>query len=55
LTRYLRADLEAEGRPIGANDLLIAAHASAIGAVVVTSNEGEFKRVGELKVENWIA
>ena len=51
----IRSRLEAAGRPIGGNDLLIAAHAQSIGATVVTANTGEFKRVQGLKVENWIA
>lgn len=50
----IRAALEAAGRPIGGNDLLIAAQARAIGATVVTANAGEFKRVRGLKVENWL-
>jgi tRNA(fMet)-specific endonuclease VapC len=51
----IRAELEAAGKPIGANDLLIAAHAYAIGATIVTANTGEFKRIRGLKVENWLA
>ena len=51
----IRAALELEGRPIGGNDLLIAAHASALGATLVTANMGEFERVRGLKVENWLA
>lgn len=51
----IRAALEASGTPIGGNDLLIAAHAQAIAATLVTANEGEFKRVRGLKVENWLA
>lgn len=51
----IRAALEASGKPIGSNDLLIAAHAQAIAATIVTANEGEFKRVRGLKVENWLA
>jgi tRNA(fMet)-specific endonuclease VapC len=51
----IRAELEAAGRPIGSNDLLIAAHASALGATMVTANVGEFQRVRGLSVENWIA
>jgi tRNA(fMet)-specific endonuclease VapC len=39
---------------IGANDLLIASHARCVGAVVVTNNEREFRRVPGLKVENWL-
>lgn len=41
----IRAALEAMGRPIGPNDLLIAAHAHARGATPVTANVGEFARV----------
>jgi tRNA(fMet)-specific endonuclease VapC len=51
----IRAKLEAAGKPIGSNDLLIAAHAYASGATVVTANAGEFKRIRGLKVENWLA
>jgi len=51
----IRAELETAGKPIGGNDLLIAAHAYAIGAAVVTTNTGEFKRIRGLKVENWLA
>ena len=49
----LRAELEAAGQPIGANDLLIAAHALALGLTLVTNNTREFGRVRGLKVENW--
>jgi tRNA(fMet)-specific endonuclease VapC len=51
----IRAALEAAGKPIGGNDLLIAAHAYATDATIVTANTGEFKRVRGLKVENWLA
>ncbi|APX26107.1 MULTISPECIES: type II toxin-antitoxin system VapC family toxin [Salipiger] len=50
----IRAELETASKPIGPNDLLIAAHARAIGAVLVTDNTGEFSRVRGLRVENWI-
>ena len=43
------------GPPIGSNNLLIAAHASAVGATIVTANVDEFKRVRGLKVENRLA
>lgn len=49
----IRADLERVGRPIGHNDLLIAAHARALGATLVTNNLGEFRRVPDLAVEDW--
>jgi tRNA(fMet)-specific endonuclease VapC len=51
----IRAELEAAGKPIGSNDLLIAAHACATGATIVTANTDEFKRIRGLKVENWLA
>jgi len=50
----IRAQLEAAGTPIGGNDLLIAAHARALGAIIVTANVQEFRRVGGVKVENWL-
>ncbi len=50
----IRAKLEAIGRPIGSNDLLIAAHAHTLGATVVTANAGEFQRIPGLNVENWL-
>jgi len=52
---HIRSALEATGRPIGGNDLLIAAHARATGATVVTNNSNEFRRVRGLKVQNWLA
>lgn len=50
----IRAQLEVAGKPIGPNDLFIAAHAHALEAVLVTANIGEFKRVRDLRVENWL-
>ena len=50
----LRARLERAGRSIGANDLLIAAHALALDHAVVTDNEREFSRIDDLRVENWL-
>jgi tRNA(fMet)-specific endonuclease VapC len=49
----LRARLEADGRPIGPYDLELAAQALARGLILVTNNEGEFRRVPGLPVENW--
>lgn len=49
----LRAKLERLGKPIGAMDLLIAAHALSLGATLVTNNMGEFERVEGLKLANW--
>jgi tRNA(fMet)-specific endonuclease VapC len=51
----IRSELEAAGTPIGGNDLLIAAHAYATGATIVTANTDEFKRMRGLNVENWLA
>lgn len=50
----IRADLERRGRVIGPHDLLIAAHARSLGAVLVTDNTAEFARVEGLRVENWL-
>lgn len=50
----IRAELEAAGQPIGMNDLLIAAHAHALGLTLVTDNTREFSRIRGLKVENWL-
>jgi tRNA(fMet)-specific endonuclease VapC len=49
----IRADLEAQGLPIGAMDTLIAAHALALKVTLVTHNTSEFQRVAGLKVEDW--
>jgi tRNA(fMet)-specific endonuclease VapC len=50
----IRSALERRGTPIGPNDLLIAAHALALGFTLVTDNLGEFSRVDGLTVENWL-
>ena len=50
----IRSELEAAGKPIGSNDLLIAAHAYAAGVTIVTANTAEFKRIRGLVVENWL-
>ena len=50
----IRAKFEAAGRPVGPNDLPIAAHAYALGATLVTANVAEFARVRCLSVENWL-
>ncbi len=51
---YVRCQLESKGTPIGPMDTLIAAHALALDATLVTNNMREFKRVKGLKLENWI-
>ena len=50
----IKVALLSAGRPIGPYDLLIAAHARHIGAVLVTNNEREFRRVPRLAVQNWL-
>ncbi len=50
----IRAKLEAAGQPIGMNDLLIGAHASALGMTLVTDNTRECIRIRGLDVENWL-
>jgi tRNA(fMet)-specific endonuclease VapC len=49
---HLRAALERDGRPMGNLDTMIAAHALAIGATLVTSDRA-FARIKKLKVEDW--
>ena len=49
----IRADLEKNGTPIGPLDMMIAGHARSLGYIVVTNNVKEFKRVRDLKIENW--
>jgi tRNA(fMet)-specific endonuclease VapC len=50
----IRAQLESIGKPIGPNDLFIAAHALSLGLILVTANIREFSRVPGLAVENWL-
>lgn len=50
----LRAELERQGKTIGALDTMIAAHALALDAILVTNNTREFARVNGLRLENWI-
>jgi tRNA(fMet)-specific endonuclease VapC len=50
----IRARLETEGQQIGPLDTLIAAHAWLLGCILVSNNLGEFSRIGDLKVENWV-
>ncbi|MFN0314988.1 MAG: type II toxin-antitoxin system VapC family toxin [Burkholderiales bacterium] len=49
----IRAGLEAQGKPIGNLDLLIASHALAMDCVLITNNERHFGKVPGLTVENW--
>ena len=50
----LRARLEQRGKPIGGNDLLIAAQALTLGYTIVTDNEKEFVRVEGIQHQNWL-
>ena len=50
----LRATLEAAGTPIGPLDTQIAAHALALGAVLVSHNTREFERVPNLRLADWV-
>jgi len=50
----IRADLKKRGQLIGSNDLMIAAHARSLDAIVVTNNQKDFRRVKGLKHENWM-
>jgi len=50
----IRADLEKLGTPIGPIDTLIAASAKANNLILITNNTKEFKRVDNLKIDNWL-
>ncbi len=50
----IRSTLEKQGQIIGGNDLWIAAHARALGLILVTNNTHELSRVPELQFENWL-
>jgi tRNA(fMet)-specific endonuclease VapC len=50
----IRVKLETGGTPIGNMDMMIAAHARSVSAVMVTNNEKHFRRVSALTVENWV-
>ena len=49
----IRAELERAGKPIGSMDMLIGAHAHALGATLVSNNTKEFKRIKNLKIADW--
>jgi tRNA(fMet)-specific endonuclease VapC len=50
----VRTHLETAGTPIGANDMLIAAHTLALDCTLVTDNDREFSRIEGLRIENWL-
>ena len=49
----VRSNLEQAGQPIGSYDILIAATTLTLDLILVTSNEKEFSRIPNLKMENW--
>jgi len=51
---HIRAYLETKGTLIGSMDMLIAAHALGLGVALVTSNTRPFKRIPDLKIEDWM-
>ncbi|PAN81597.1 VapC toxin family PIN domain ribonuclease [Enterobacter cloacae] len=53
-TTEIKVALRLAGTPIGPNDTAIAGHAIAAGAVLVTMKEGEFERVPQLVLEDWV-
>ena len=50
----IRAALEARGMPIGPTDMLLGAQARAHRLILVTNNQGEFERIEDLEIENWV-
>jgi tRNA(fMet)-specific endonuclease VapC len=50
----IRAALQALGAPIGSMDMMIAAHAKSLGAIIVTNNRRHFERVPGLVIETWL-
>jgi tRNA(fMet)-specific endonuclease VapC len=50
----VRAHLESAGTPIGPLDTLIAGHAVSLDSVLITDNVGEFGRIPQLRIENWL-
>ena len=50
----IRHKLKTQGKLTGANDLLIAAHAKSLNLILVTHNTREFRRVEDLKIEDWV-
>ena len=50
----IRHDLQTSGKLIGAMDMLIAAHAISLGAILVTNNMAHFSRIKSLQIDNWV-
>lgn len=53
-TGQLRAELQRQGKSIGAYDFMIAGHARSMGLILITNNLREFERVPGLRVEDWV-
>jgi len=51
----VRASLAKEGKPVGAMDMLIGAHALSLGVTLITNNTREFKQIRHLKIADWSA
>ena len=47
-------DLQSKGKVIGNMDILIGSQVVSRGLILVTNNKKEFKRIGNLTIENWI-
>lgn len=52
-TGQIRAELARAGTPVGPYDSMIAAHARALGLILVTNNTREFERINGLRLEDW--
>lgn len=50
----VKAELEQSGNTIGPYDMMIAGHARSLGLILVTNNDGEFRRVEGLRIQNWL-
>lgn len=50
----IAAGLHKAGKPIGSMDAMIAGHAMAAGAVLVTNNIRHFSRIAGINIENWV-
>ena len=50
---HIRHALKSQGNIIGANDMLIAAHARSMNLILVTHNTREFSRIPDLQLEDW--
>lgn len=50
----IRANLDKKGTPMGLMDFMIASHCLSLNYTLITNNIKEFKRISELKIENWV-